>query len=68
MPLLLLMIWEFEFTRNIIVRGAGFTDMMGHFGAFLLYSAAVWCIFSLVFYRARQQAVARAVKGDVVHG
>lgn len=33
--------WEFHFVRDILMRGAGFTDLMTLFGEFLLYLAAI---------------------------
>lgn len=46
--------WEYEFTRDIIVRGAGFGDIAQTLGQFLLYFATLLIVFCLVFRHARQ--------------
>lgn len=56
--------WEFEFTRDILVRGAGIADMAATLGAFLLYIAILMVLFHVVFYRARRRVPGTA-KGAV---
>ncbi|BEU87066.1 ABC transporter permease [Selenomonas sp. TAMA-11512] len=49
--------WEHHFARDIISRGAGFMDMAGIFGAFLIYVAVIVGIYLFVFNRARENAM-----------
>jgi ABC-2 type transport system permease protein len=37
--------WEFEFVRDVILRGAGFWDIASEIGGFLLYGAIIIVIF-----------------------
>lgn len=50
--------WEFHFTRDILLRGAGFADISFIFGLFLLYLAALCGILYFVFYRERSKLMA----------
>ncbi len=54
--------WEFHFVRDVISRGARFFDIADIFGAFLLYIAAVFLVFCLVFYKARKNLLAQKYK------
>ena len=45
--------WEFHFIRDIISRGANFSDISSVFGMFLLYTSGLLIILYLVFYKAR---------------
>ncbi len=47
--------WEFHFVRDIILRGAGLSEMTEVLGAFLLYLAAVALVFCFVFEKSRKQ-------------
>lgn len=51
--------WEYEFTRDITLRGAGFWDIAPEFGGFLIYFACLIIVFCLVFYGTRQKELAR---------
>ncbi len=51
--------WEFHFVRDILMRGAGFTDMMTLFGQFLLYLAAILAVLVWRFGRERNRLVER---------
>lgn len=51
--------WEYEFTRDITIRGAGFWDIAPEFGGFLIYFACILIVFCLVFYGTRQKELAR---------
>ena len=46
--------WEFEFVRDIILRGAGFWDIAGELGAFLIYCAILLFLFYRKFFRLPQ--------------
>lgn len=46
------LVWEFEFIRDILLRGASFFDIGKTFGGFMLYMAALIGVFCLVFHRA----------------
>ena len=50
--------WEFEFVRDIILRGAGFMDIASELGAFLLYCAVLLFIFYWKFFHVPQTAAA----------
>lgn len=47
--------WEFHFVRDIIMRGAGFSDIMQEIGAFFLYLAAIAIVFCLRFESVRRR-------------
>lgn len=51
--------WEYEFTRDITLRGAGFWDIAPEFGGFLIYFACLIIVFCLVFYGTRPKELAR---------
>lgn len=53
--------WEYEFIRDIVVRGAGFGDISFTAGAFLLYCSAVLGIFFGVFYWQRSKLIKAAM-------
>lgn len=46
------LVWEFEFIRDILLRGASFWDIGKTFGGFMLYMTALIGVFCLVFHRA----------------
>lgn len=46
--------WEYEFTRDILVRGAGMGDIAQTLGFFLLYIAVILILFHIVFYQAQK--------------
>lgn len=50
--------WEYEFTRDITIRGAGFWDIAPEFGGFLIYFACILIVFCLVFYGTKQKKLA----------
>lgn len=50
--------WEFEFVRDIILRGAGFMDIASELGAFLIYGAVLLFIFYWKFFHVPQTAAA----------
>ncbi len=47
--------WEFEFTRNIVIRGAGFWDIATTMGAFFLYTACITLVFHAWFYYQKRK-------------
>ena len=47
--------WEFHFVRDILMRGAGFSDLMQEIGAFFLYLAAIAIVFCLRFEGVRKK-------------
>lgn len=49
--------WEFHFVRGILMRGAGFGDIMQEIGAFFLYLLAITVVFCLRFEKARKDCV-----------
>lgn len=49
--------WEFHFTRDILLRGAGFADISFIFSLFLLYLATLCGILYFVFYRERAKLI-----------
>ena len=53
--------WEFHFTRDIILRGAGLADISKEIGAFLIYIGVVAVLFCVKFYRSKQQLQQRQV-------
>ena len=62
--------WEYEFVRDILMRGAGFMDCAKGFGAFMIYISVIAVVFCLRFYscRNKQRAKEKAVEGEVKHG
>ena len=52
------LVWEYQFVRDIMMRGAGFLDMTRDFGGFLLYFAAVTILFCWRFYREKKKLAA----------
>ena len=46
--------WQFHFTRDIIQRGAGLSDISSEIGEFFIYIAAVAIILSFRFYSSRK--------------
>lgn len=53
--------WQYEFTRDIIARGASFMDCTKNFGGLLLYLAAISLVFGICFYRARTNLIKQQV-------
>ena len=47
--------WQFHFTRDIIQRGAGLSDISSEIGEFLIYLAVVAILLSLRFYSSRKK-------------
>lgn len=54
--------WEYEFTRDITSRGAGFWDIAPEFGGFLIYFACLIIVFCLVFYGTRPRTSSNTAK------
>lgn len=54
--------WEYEFTRDITSRGAGFWDIAPEFGGFLIYFACLILVFCLVFYGTRPRTSSNTAK------
>lgn len=52
--------WEYEFIRDIIIRGAGFTDISSELGGFLIYGALVLALFYRYYFRIPLPAVSAA--------
>ncbi len=46
--------WEFNFVRDIILRGASLLEMVDILGGFLLYLAAIVVIFCVAFEKSRR--------------
>lgn len=57
--------WEFHFVRDIVSRGAGLSDIMGVFGAFLLYIGTVALIFCFVFFKARKNLLGKELNKNL---
>lgn len=55
--------WEYEFTRDIIVRGAGLGDIASELGQFFIYIAILFIIFCFIFYRTRHIESVRQKEG-----
>lgn len=51
--------WEFHFTRDIILRGAGLWDIKDVLGGFMVYMAVIALLFCLQFNKARKEALER---------
>lgn len=51
--------WQFHFTRDIITRGADFMGYAPTFGAFLIYIAVIGILYTLRFYSAKKELMAR---------
>jgi ABC-2 type transport system permease protein len=60
------LVWEYKFVRDIMMRGAGFWDIAGEFGRFLLYIGILLVIFLVVFYKARKNLQARDLHKDSI--
>ena len=56
--------WEFHFTRDIVTRGADFMGYAATFGAFLIYIAVVGVLYTLRFYSAKKELLARDADGQ----
>jgi len=54
--------WEFHFTRDIITRGADFMGYAATFGAFLIYIAVIGVLYTLRFYSAKKELLARDIE------
>lgn len=55
--------WEYEFIRDIMLRGAHFFDISRELGAFLIYFGILLIIFCWCFYKVRK----KMVSPDAVH-
>lgn len=53
------LVWEYEFIRDILMRGAGFWDIAQEFGAFLIYIGLLATFFCWRFFRIRNKMLAR---------
>jgi ABC-type multidrug transport system permease subunit len=51
------LVWEYEFIRDIMMRGAGFWDIASEFGQFLFYFAALIIIFCFRFHITRKHMI-----------
>lgn len=49
--------WEFEFLRDVLLRGASFMDMAKTLGGFLIYAAILLIIFCMVFKKASDKNI-----------
>lgn len=49
--------WEYEFTRDIIVRGAGFWDIATNLGQFWIYIGVLFIFFCIFFFRNRKKII-----------
>ena len=47
--------WQFHFTRDIIQRGAGLSDISSEIGEFFIYMAIIAIILSFRFYSSRKK-------------
>jgi len=47
--------WEFEFTRDILMRGAGLTDIAQTLGGFLLYAGVILTYLHWRFWKSQQE-------------
>ena len=47
--------WVYHFIRDIVARGAGFSDIASIFGMFLLYVSLLLVILYIVFFKARRK-------------
>lgn len=50
-----LLVWEYQFVRDILMRGASFMDVAKGFGAFMMYVGAIAAVFYLCFYRSGER-------------
>lgn len=47
--------WEFEFTRDILMRGAGLTDIAQTLGGFLLYAGVIVVYLHWRFWKSQEE-------------
>lgn len=49
------LVWEYRFTRDIILRGASTMDCAREFGEFMIYTVIIAVFFCIRFYRNREE-------------
>lgn len=52
------LVWEFRFTRDIILRGASFMDTAQEFGGFMIYTGVLALLVCARFYHERRSVLA----------
>jgi len=57
------LVWEYRFSRDIILRGASFWDISDRFGGFMIYTGVLALLVCLRFYLERRAP--QAHKGPV---
>ena len=57
--------WEFHFMRDIILRGAGLSDITQVLGAFFVYLGIVAILFSRQFFASRQKMIADSKQTEI---
>lgn len=53
------LVWEYRFTRDIILRGASFMDAAQEFGGFMIYAGILALIVCIRFYHERKTIMAK---------
>ncbi len=53
------LVWEYRFTRDIILRGASFSDTAQEFGGFMLYAGILAVLVCTRFYHERKALLAK---------
>lgn len=53
------LVWEYRFTRDIILRGASFSDAAQEFGGFMIYAAILAMLVCVRFYYERKALLAK---------
>ena len=51
------LVWEYQFIRDIMMRGAGFFDIATEFGEFLIYFSILILLFCFQFHRQRKKSL-----------
>jgi ABC-2 type transport system permease protein len=49
------LVWEYQFVRDIMMRGAGFFDISPEIGKFLIYFGCLILLFCFQFYRQKRK-------------
>lgn len=60
------LVWQYRFTRDVILRGASFMDCGREFGGFMLYTGVIALLFWLRFYKSRKDVLASAAQAAEV--
>ncbi|WP_371373618.1 ABC transporter permease [Sporomusa aerivorans] len=53
------LVWEFRFTRDIILRGAAFMDTAQEFGGFMIYTGVLALLVCIRFYQEQKSVLAK---------